>query len=129
VSEPIIWLSSRDFDNPSPENDTISLSVERDKDQILIKLTDTGIGIPAEDQADLFERFHRGRNVAEYAGNGLGLAIVKAIVEAHAGHVSAKSELGRGSEFTVTLPKKYDSSLRAHKVGDTRTALRSAQCR
>jgi two-component system sensor histidine kinase BaeS len=88
------------------ENDTIVLFIGKLDDEIVIKISDTGIGIPAEDQKNLFERFHRGRNVAEFAGNGLGLAIVKAIVEAHGGKVSAKSDPGAGSEFRVTLPTR-----------------------
>jgi signal transduction histidine kinase len=53
----------------------------------------------------MFERFHRGRNASEYAGNGLGLAIVKAIVESHSGIVEAQSHgSGKGSTFSVKLP-------------------------
>ncbi len=74
--------------------------------RILVIEDDPAIGIPAEDQGNLFDRFHRGRNVSGYPGNGLGLAIVKAIVEAHGGMVSAKSELEKGSEFRFTLPAR-----------------------
>jgi signal transduction histidine kinase len=88
------------------ENDTISLSVEKADDEIVIKVSDTGIGIPPEDRENLFKRFHRGRTVSRFAGNGLGLAIVKAIVEAHGGSVSAESDLAKGSEFKVTLQSR-----------------------
>jgi signal transduction histidine kinase len=86
-------------------NDVISLSAQILEDKVQIKIQDTGIGIPEEDLSNLFKRFHRGRNVSEYAGNGLGLAIVKAIVEAHDGEVSVSSDgPGKGSTFVVTLP-------------------------
>lgn len=52
----------------------------------------------------LFERFHRGRNASEYAGNGLGLAIVKAILDGHGGTVAIQSQHGKGTEVTVVLP-------------------------
>lgn len=86
-------------------NEAISLSTQILDDKVQIKIEDTGIGIPEEDLPNLFKRFHRGRNVSEYAGNGLGLAIVKAIVEAHDGEVSVSSDgPGKGSIFVVTLP-------------------------
>ena len=87
------------------ENDAISFSTQVIDDKIQIKVSDTGIGIPNEDLPNLFKRFHRGRNVSEYAGNGLGLAIVKAIVDAHHGDVSVQSEgIDSGSEFLITFP-------------------------
>jgi len=89
----------------TPRKGTVTLSLERKEDQAVITVTDTGIGIPPEDLAHLFERFHRGRNSSAFPGNGLGLAIVKAIVEVHGGTVEAHSE-GRdaGSVFIITLP-------------------------
>lgn len=87
----------------TPPNGMISLQLERSQDQLALTVSDSGIGIPPEDLPHLFERFHRGRNVAEYPGNGLGLAIVKAIVDSHSGSVEAQSE-GRGSNFVVRLP-------------------------
>jgi signal transduction histidine kinase len=69
-------------------------------------VADTGIGIPPEDWPHLFERFHRGRNSANYPGTGLGLAIVKAIADLHRGQVEAQSaERGQGSEFYVRLAR------------------------
>ncbi len=66
---------------------------------------DSGIGIPADDLPQIFNRFHRGRNTSGYPGSGLGLAIVKAIVVAHGGHLEAHSEgEGQGSEFAIALP-------------------------
>ncbi len=68
-----------------------------------LRVEDTGIGIPAEDLPELFERFHRGRNSAAYSGNGLGLAIVKRVIERHGGRVAAESP-GEGACFRVWLP-------------------------
>ena len=64
---------------------------------------DTGVGIPAEEQREIFERFHRARNVSAYPGNGLGLAIVKAAVERSGGTVTFTSTEA-GTTFTVRLP-------------------------
>ena len=89
----------------TPPGGTIRLSLEGQAERAILGVTDTGIGIPGEDQPHLFERFHRGRNSAPYPGTGLGLAIVKAIVDRHGGQVEARSA-GRdhGSQFTVWLP-------------------------
>lgn len=89
----------------TPVNGTISLRLERVEAELALTVSDSGIGIPPEDLPHLFERFHRGRNVAEYPGNGLGLAIVKAIVESHSGNVEAQSAgRGMGSTFVVRIP-------------------------
>ena len=88
----------------TPAGGAIALDLERSANEITLTVSDSGIGIPPEDLPQLFERFHRARNVSDYAGNGLGLAIVKAIVESHAGRVEAQSEgIGKGSVFVVTL--------------------------
>ena len=89
----------------TPENGSILLTLRRVDDHALLTIRDTGIGISPEDLPYMFERFHRGRNASEYAGNGLGLAIVKAIVESRSGSVEAQSQgIGKGSTFTVKLP-------------------------
>jgi two-component system phosphate regulon sensor histidine kinase PhoR len=88
----------------TPPRGWISLNLERSADEIALTVSDS-IGIPPDDLPHLFERFHRARNVPEYAGNGLGLAIVKAIVESHSGRVRAHSAgNGQGSSFVVALP-------------------------
>lgn len=88
----------------TPQGGAISLGLECSANQAVLTVSDTGIGIPPEDLSHLFERFHRGRNASEYAGNGLGLAIVKAIVDGHGGHVSIQSEPGQGTQVNVTFP-------------------------
>jgi two-component system phosphate regulon sensor histidine kinase PhoR len=89
---------------PSGGSVTVGLSV-RDT-QALIRVTDTGIGIAAEDQVRLFEKFYRikRRDTADIPGTGLGLAIVKSVVERHSGRVWVESELNKGSTFHVLLP-------------------------
>ena len=89
----------------TPENRSIILTLRRLDGDALLTVADTGIGILPEDLPHMFERFHRGRNASEYAGNGLGLAIVKAIVERYSGRVDAQSRgVGEGSMFSVRLP-------------------------
>jgi len=74
--------------------------------EVVITVSDTGIGIPVGEQDRLFERFFRSSTATSQAiqGTGLGLTIAKAIVEAHGGSIGAESEEGRGTTFTVTLP-------------------------
>jgi len=88
----------------TPEGGEVAVSMCDDGTHAQIEITDTGIGIPAEDLPSLFERFHRGRNTANYPGSGLGLAIVKAIVNGHKGTITATSEPGQGTTFTIRLP-------------------------
>jgi len=89
---------------------SVTVSAERKDGEILINVTDTGIGIPKESQPLIFERFYRvdksrSRNVG---GTGLGLSIVKHIAEAHNGKVEVKSEPNVGSTFTVRIPERRD---------------------
>jgi len=88
----------------TPGSGSISVIMEQADNESRLIIRDTGIGIPPEDLPHLFERFHRGRNAAEYAGNGLGLAIVKAIVSGHGGRVAIQSHAGQGTEVIVTFP-------------------------
>lgn len=78
------------------------------KNLVTIEIEDTGYGIAAEDQATIFERFRQGRN--KRAGSGLGLHLSRLIVEAHGGTIELFSEVGKGSVFTVRLPKQSQLS-------------------
>ncbi|MEH2109843.1 hybrid sensor histidine kinase/response regulator [Nostoc sp.] len=73
------------------------------RDSITIEIQDTGYGIAPEDQATIFERFRQGRN--KRSGSGLGLHLSHRIVEGHTGTIQVTSEVGKGSLFTVQLPK------------------------
>ncbi|MFM6811485.1 MAG: sensor histidine kinase [Dolichospermum sp.] len=88
----------------SPDHNLVNFSLSRKNDQLVFKITDYGIGIPAADQAHLFEYFQRGSNVGTLPGTGLGLSIVKKCVDLHQGEITLDSELGKGTVFTVTLP-------------------------
>ena len=68
-------------------------------------MADTGVGIPQDEQAQIFERFHRVNNGDHQPGSGIGLALVAEMTSAHGGSVEVASELGEGSRFVVRLPR------------------------
>ena len=86
---------------------TVSVSTRRKRDNVMIAVSDTGIGIPEEDLPSIFERFYRSDASRSKAtgGFGLGLPIAKSIVDAAGGSISIESVHGEGSTFTVTLPR------------------------
>jgi PAS domain S-box-containing protein len=89
----------------TPEGGRVLLSVHRRDEQLAIKVSDTGYGIPKEDLPKLFSRFFRvHRPGKEIKGTGLGLAIVSKIVAGHGGRIEVESELNKGTTFTVLLP-------------------------
>jgi two-component system, OmpR family, sensor histidine kinase SenX3 len=90
----------------SGEGDRVVVEVDATDGEAVLRVRDTGIGIPTKDLSRVFERFYRvdlarSRNTG---GTGLGLAIVKHVVENHGGRISVASELGRGTTFDVALP-------------------------
>jgi len=90
----------------TPSPGTVSISLRREGQMAVVAITDTGVGIPAEDIPLIFERFYRvdkSRSRAE-GGSGLGLAICRHITEAHGGMIEVESEVGTGSTFSVWLP-------------------------
>jgi len=89
----------------TPEGGEITIDLEARSDQVILRVSDTGPGIPPADQPHIFEKFYRASNVPKgVGGSGLGLAIVKSIVDNHQGRIWVDSLLGRGSTFTVVLP-------------------------
>lgn len=84
----------------------VILRVIGNRENILIEVEDNGYGIPEDELPRIFESFHRVRTHQTLAtGTGLGLSIVQMLVEAHNGEIAVKSEVGKGSTFSVTLPK------------------------
>lgn len=88
----------------SHDQGEVTVAMRAEDDQIIVQVTDNGPGIPAKDQAHIFDKFYRGSNISSKAGSGLGLAIVKSIVEAHQGRMWVESTVGKGSTFFVILP-------------------------
>ncbi len=88
----------------SPSNREVIFDLIYQESTVLLRIKDSGIGIPIQEQKQLFEPFHRASNVGRIAGTGLGLSIVKKCVEAHGGQITLQSQEGIGSTFTVTLP-------------------------
>jgi signal transduction histidine kinase len=88
----------------TPSGGRVDVEVRRNGDAALLRVRDTGPGIPANELPRIFDRLFRGDTSRTERGLGLGLSLVKAIVGAHGGHVEVSSETGRGSNFTVRLP-------------------------
>ncbi len=92
----------------SPDGGKITVSMKTTETQMILSISDEGLGIPKKDLPKIFDRFYRvdkGRSRAQ-GGSGLGLAIAKEIIKQHHGFIWAKSEYGKGSTFTIVLP--YD---------------------
>jgi signal transduction histidine kinase len=87
----------------TPAGGAVTVMLAREDDLACLTITDTGIGIPAEDVPHLFGRFHRGRNTADLPGNGLGLAIVQAIVGGCNGRITLQP-LSSGTQVQLHLP-------------------------
>jgi two-component system NtrC family sensor kinase len=90
----------------TPEGGVVTVSTREEKDEVVVEVKDTGIGISLGDQVHLFEKFYRvsSEETREIEGTGLGLAIVKSIIEGHDGRVWVESEPGQGSTFGFALP-------------------------
>jgi len=86
--------------------DSITLSARVDEDDLLIRVQDTGAGIPADDLPLVGEELYRGRNTESVPGDGIGLAVVNAIIAHHGGALSLDSALGQGTSVTLRLPLK-----------------------
>jgi two-component system NtrC family sensor kinase len=91
-------------------NGEIDISIRSEAEQLILKVSDAGPGIPIADQPRIFDKFYRGSNIAEVEGSGLGLAIVKTIVESHQGRIWVESVEGKGSSFFIVLPVLKDTA-------------------
>jgi len=91
----------------SPANQVIEISLMSEDEQVHVCIRDHGIGIDKKDQHKIFERFYRvdGNNEKFFSGFGIGLFLVHGIITRHGGNITVDSELGKGSKFTVTLPR------------------------
>lgn len=92
----------------TPPEGEITLRAHQEEDWIVLSVSDTGVGIPAEDLPRIFERFYKADRSRSNSGTGLGLAIAKHVVQAHGGRIWAESIEGRGSTFHFTLPVAVD---------------------
>jgi len=90
----------------TPAGGQVRVAVKVDQDQLVVDVSDTGIGMTEEDRQHLFEKFYRAKDprVAKVTGSGLGLAIAREVIRLHGGDIVVESELNRGSTFTLTLP-------------------------
>lgn len=88
----------------TPENGQVYLTLEQNKDEVIISIRDTGNGIPAKDLPHIFDSYYRASNVNQESGTGLGLTIAQTIVEQHQGTISVISEPKIGTTFSIILP-------------------------
>jgi signal transduction histidine kinase len=87
----------------TPPGGRVEMSANREEGRAVLRVSDTGMGIPADERPRIWDRLFRGDRSRTERGLGLGLSLVKAIVEAHGGTVSVDSQPGRGATFTVSL--------------------------
>ncbi len=99
----------------SPKGGQVEISARTTSDEVIVSVTDEGIGVAEQDRDRLFERFSRldSRLVRQMKGTGLGLFICKSIVEAHGGRIWAEQALGSGSRFSFSLPREQRAQLPA----------------
>ena len=95
----------------SPDGGKITVSMKTTDDQMILSISDQGLGIPKQDLPKIFDRFYRVDRARSRAqgGTGLGLAIAKEIIKQHKGFIWAKSDYGKGSTFTIVLPYDKDA--------------------
>ena len=95
----------------SPDGGKITVTMKTTDDQMILAISDQGLGIPKQDLPRIFDRFYRVDRARSRAqgGTGLGLSIAKEIIKQHKGFIWAKSEYGKGSTFTIVLPYDKDA--------------------
>lgn len=91
----------------SPQGGQVRVDLSSTPEAVWVAVTDSGVGIPAEERESIFEPFRRSSNTqGTIPGVGLGLAVARRIVEAHGGHIEVQSQLGAGTTFRFTLPRE-----------------------
>jgi signal transduction histidine kinase len=88
----------------TPQGGRVEIAGFLRQQQVILNVTDTGIGIPSQDLPKIWDRLYRGDKSRSQRGLGLGLSLVKAIAQAHQGSVEAASCSSHGSRFTISLP-------------------------
>ncbi len=94
----------------TPEGGVVAVDVGREDAWVRIEVSDTGVGIPADDLPRVFERFYRADPARSEGGAGLGLSIARQIARSHGGEVEAKSKPGKGSTFVLRIPEREPTS-------------------
>ena len=112
----------------TPDGGSLRCRLHRDHDTAILEVSDTGIGIPEDEQDDLFTKFFRSSTAQERAiqGTGLGLSIIRTIVSAHGGHVGVRSAHLEGTTFTVRLPLAPDQPVAELEPGQDERPGRAA---
>jgi len=91
-------------DEYSSSGGQVSIKLRQEQQQTVVVVKDNGVGIPPEEIPKIWDRLHRGDTSRSRPGLGLGLSLVRAIVQAHKGRIDVKSQPGKGSTFTFSLP-------------------------
>ena len=89
----------------TPAGGRVTIDTRQVGPDAILEVTDTGVGIPADDLPHIFDRFWRGRDAAQTSGSGIGLTIAAELARAHGGHLAASSQPGEGTQMTLTLPR------------------------
>ena len=87
------------------EGGSVTVSLQGDRSRVVLRVKDTGPGISPQDLPRIFDRFYKGDQSRSRGGTGLGLTLARAICRAHGGDIEVKSVPGKGSDFTMTLPR------------------------
>jgi two-component system phosphate regulon sensor histidine kinase PhoR len=108
----------------SPNGGQITVSAHLKGDDVLLAISDQGMGMPKEHLPKIFDRFHRvdNRDTRKVGGTGIGLYLVKHLVEAHEGQIHVESEVGKGSSFIFNLPLKPPSLVQDDKADEVQPA-------
>ena len=95
----------------TPAHGQISITANKEKDTLLLKVKDTGVGIPPDDLSHIFEAFYQAESKSVDAGSGIGLSLVSHIIEQMNGTITVQSAENKGTEFTITLPLKQGKNI------------------
>lgn len=122
----LIWNLVGNALKYTPPGGTVTLALSKQEGWAILRVSDTGIGIPAQDLPYIFDRFYRvdRARTRQQGGSGLGLSIARWIVQAHGGRIEASSEVGMGTTFTVWLPAVAETPPQIPSAGEELDATR-----